>query len=189
MVDLALMARLVRALAPAARLLLLGDPDQLASVEAGAVFADLAGVGVAEESPARAQSKVAASVVELVHSHRYARGSGIGRLAEAMRAGEVDEALALLADPSHEDVRWLEGAGSLEAISRSAVAAYAPFARAQEPAARLRALERFRVLAALREGPRGIESLQWRIEAGWWPRGGCLRSGRAVRFGPAGRSS
>jgi exodeoxyribonuclease V alpha subunit len=59
MVDLALMARLVAALPAHARLVLLGDRHQLASVEAGSVLADIC---AAERSP----------VVFLTRSHRYA---------------------------------------------------------------------------------------------------------------------
>ncbi len=77
MVSLTMMARLLEALRPDSRLLLVGDPDQLASVEAGAVLADLVdGLG-------------AARIAELKTSHRF--GESIGALAAAIRAGDVDE--------------------------------------------------------------------------------------------------
>ena len=95
MVDLALMAKLVVALPPKARLILLGDKDQLAAVEAGAVFAELCegrgfdaraaseleritGQPVPVEAP---RSRLGDAVVLLTHSHRFAGDSGIGELA------------------------------------------------------------------------------------------------------------
>src|SRR6185436_19457439 len=72
MVSLTMMTRLVEAVRPDARLILVGDPDQLASVEAGAVLSDLvAGLSQREESP----------VVHLATTHRF--GEEIGRLASA----------------------------------------------------------------------------------------------------------
>ncbi|MET0703949.1 MAG: exodeoxyribonuclease V subunit alpha, partial [Mycobacterium sp.] len=85
MVPLTMMARLLESVRPATRLILVGDPDQLASVEAGAVLADLVdGLG------ARSDVRVAA----LTTSHRF--GESIGRLAEAIRRGDGDRVLELL---------------------------------------------------------------------------------------------
>lgn len=85
MVSLTMMARLLEAVRPQSRLLLVGDPDQLASVEAGAVLADLVdGLG------AQDNSRVAA----LQTSHRF--GESIGELASAIRGGDADRAVELL---------------------------------------------------------------------------------------------
>ena len=81
MVSLPLMARLVEALRPTARLVLVGDPDQLASVEAGAVLGDLV-------------AALPRGVVRLTHAHRY--GPSLAALAEAIRLGDADATLALL---------------------------------------------------------------------------------------------
>ena len=78
MVSLTMMARLLEAVRPDARLILVGDPDQLASVEAGAVLADLV-----DGLSARADVRVAA----LRTSHRF--GESIGALAEAIRVGDA----------------------------------------------------------------------------------------------------
>jgi len=86
MVSLTMMARLVEAVRSDCRLVFVGDPDQLASVEAGAVLADLV-EGLS--------SSAASSVTTLATSHRF--GREINRLAEAVRDGDADEALALLA--------------------------------------------------------------------------------------------
>ncbi len=103
MVDLALMAKLVDALPPQARLILLGDKDQLAAVEAGAVFAELCegrgfdaaaaaelqritGQTVPVETP---RSALGDAVVLLTHSHRFAGDSGIGELARRINSGDA----------------------------------------------------------------------------------------------------
>ena len=80
MVGLGLMARLLDALSPATRLLLVGDPDQLASVEAGTVLADLVrGLGPRGD------------VVELTENRRSV--PAIQELARAIRSGDPDEVL------------------------------------------------------------------------------------------------
>jgi len=84
MVSLPLMARLLEAIPPTARVVLVGDPDQLASVDAGAVLGDL----VAHPRAG------ALAVVRLEKVHRH--GSAIGDLARAVRAGSADDALAML---------------------------------------------------------------------------------------------
>lgn len=85
MIDLSLMAHLLDALPPTARLILLGDRDQLAAVEAGAVFADLC------DSP-----RLADAVALLTTSFRFGGESGIGRLAECLRQGDAEAALTIL---------------------------------------------------------------------------------------------
>ena len=85
MVSLTMMARLLEALRPETRLVLVGDPDQLASIEAGAVLADLV-----EGLVSGGHAEVAA----LRTSHRF--GSEIGELALAVREDRADDTLALL---------------------------------------------------------------------------------------------
>ena len=85
MVSLTMMTRLLEAVRPDARLLLVGDPDQLASVEAGAVLGDLvAGLSDREPSP----------VASLRTTHRF--GEQIGELAAALRGGSPDDVLDVL---------------------------------------------------------------------------------------------
>ena len=91
MVSLTMMARLLEAMRSDARLVLVGDPDQLASVEAGAVLADLvAGFEGSPDSP----------VAPLLTTHRY--GEQIGALAEALRKGDADLVMAALRAGSDE---------------------------------------------------------------------------------------
>ncbi|MBI2380233.1 MAG: exodeoxyribonuclease V subunit alpha [Gammaproteobacteria bacterium] len=145
MVDLELMAALLAALPENARLVLLGDKDQLASVEAGSVLGDLcegaeaggygagtlawleelAGTRLAEF--AGAGGSLAAQRVMLRHSRRFGAGSGIGRLAGAVNRGEVGAVLDLLdAPPADLSVLRLAGAedGRLEALALEGYGAY-----------------------------------------------------------------
>ncbi len=108
MVDLSLMHRLIRHLSPKTKLILLGDKDQLASVEAGSVFADLCQkkengfcaetinrlreMGLKDELPVRNQSVLDDSIVYLTKSYRFGPDTGIGKLAEAVKSGGEDSA-------------------------------------------------------------------------------------------------
>lgn len=78
MIDLELMARLLQAVPHHARLVLLGDKDQLASVEAGAVMAQLC------QAP-----WLATDTIALTHSHRFDATQGIGQWAKAANAGDT----------------------------------------------------------------------------------------------------
>jgi exodeoxyribonuclease V alpha subunit len=160
------MARLLDAVPQRARLILLGDKNQLASVEAGAVLGDICGVGAEPAQPI--DSPLSASVVQLDRSYRYAEHSGIRQLADAINRSDADAALELLADPALADLRWVDTSeeGSLEqSLLPSALEQFAAFFEAREPLARLEALDRFRVLCAHRRGPFGQVNLNARIEA------------------------
>jgi exodeoxyribonuclease V alpha subunit len=160
MVSLSLMARLVEAVRRDARLVLVGDPGQLTSIEAGVVLADIVAVG--------------RGVVVLERVHRF--GGGIARLADAIRAGDGDATVAALRD-APDEVTWLpvdlsEG-GELRLVRERAVAAgravavAAREAAAREEAAReaLEALGRFRLLCAHRRGPYGVSDWNSRVQA------------------------
>ncbi len=203
MLDLALATRLVDALPPDARLVLLGDKDQLAAVEAGAVFAELSArrslgastidllaglAGVAAAAIAEADDEAAPladCVVWLSQSHRFEAGSGIGRLAADVNAGCGARALAWLREGCDPSARWIEDEGprpGVEALRRieAGYAAYidtlrrrldpgADPARARtDPQAlaaeAFAAFERFRVLAAVNGGPRGLRALNAHLE-------------------------
>ncbi|MDZ7719642.1 MAG: exodeoxyribonuclease V subunit alpha [Balneolaceae bacterium] len=101
MMDLSLMYRLVDHLSENTKLILLGDKDQLASVEAGAVFADLCQktensflpvtiqalkkFGISDELPDHAESQISDSIVYLTKSYRFDESSGIGRLSDIVK--------------------------------------------------------------------------------------------------------
>jgi exodeoxyribonuclease V alpha subunit len=159
MVDLPLMAKLVDAVPDSARLILLGDPDQLVSVELGSVLGDICAAAPALDG----------AVVHLEHTWRYPPDSGIHALAQAIHRGDADRALAVLADPAHPDVERLDvsaGPAAFDARLRDlALHGYRPAVTATEPQAALRALRAFRVLCAHRQGLRGVARLNREIEA------------------------
>ncbi len=181
MVDLGLMARLVAALAPGARLVLVGDRDQLASVEAGAVLGDicLAASGfptpVAERleeilgAPVpRAQgtvSPLSASIVLLKHNYRFGK-QGIGRLANAVVTGDAETALRLLRADTAQ-LAWHPVADErrlVHELARVAETHFKPALNAASADAALTQLNRFRLLAAERKGAFGAEGLNARVE-------------------------
>ncbi len=175
MVSLSLMARLIEALRSGARLILVGDPGQLASIEAGAVLGDIVGAGALGSGPAgaggdRVGSQPPSEIVVLDRVHRF--GGGIGRLATAIRAGDGDAVMELLRAGA-DDVTWLDvdvaDEDALPAVSEPALAAArATFeaARAGRARAALDALGSFRILCAHRRGPYGVATWTARME-GW----------------------
>jgi exodeoxyribonuclease V alpha subunit len=193
MVSLSLMARLTHALRPRARLVLVGDPGQLASIEAGAVLADIVGPAarrplIGREARARLARSVRAPVaaddppagvrigdgiVVLERVHRF--GGAIAELAGAVRDGDEARVIELLRR-SPEGVAWIPVAGggqerseSLGALRDAALHAARRIAQAAERGEAtdaLRALGGFRLLCAHRHGPHGAATWNARI-AGW----------------------
>lgn len=175
MVGLSMMARLLDAVRPNARLVLVGDPRQLASVEAGAVLGDI----VASELP---------GITVLRRVHRY--GGGIARVAAAIEAGDGDQVIEALRS-SPEDVQWLEldptadPTRSPELVGvRSAVVATArrvvAAAQAGDGPAALAALGSVQVLCAHRRGPAG--AAMWRTEIERWLRSAIPGYGAAAWY-------
>ncbi len=164
MVDLLLMARLLDALPVAARVILLGDKNQLYSVEAGAVLGDICAAGL---DPGASAAPIGSSIVQLTRSYRYAADSGIGRLADAINDAQPDRVLEILRDPRLPEVALVEtraGSRVPRALFEAAVEQFGPFFEAAGPAAKLRALERFRVLCAHRHGTHGQLAVNAGIE-------------------------
>ena len=185
MVDLTLMAQVLRALPDGARLVLLGDASQLASVQPGSVFADLCRAegeraeirepaiphsGIAKRPPQR--SPLASCVVELVRNWRFDERGGLGRLAAAVVRGDAPAAVEALRDPSDTTVelRPLPEAAAFERLAvRFADEWFAPALRkARElrgpPDEGVGPLPSFRVLCAHRVGPFGAERFNRSVE-------------------------
>ncbi len=131
MVSLSQMARLVESVRPDARLVLVGDPGQLTSIEAGAVLGDIVGpatAGLQMSAPARAaltratghafpaaaepprSARIRDGIVVLDRVHRY--GGGIALLADAIRRGDGDEVMAVL-ERQPDDVTWIPNDASV----------------------------------------------------------------------------
>ncbi|HZC74242.1 MAG TPA: exodeoxyribonuclease V subunit alpha [Jatrophihabitans sp.] len=160
MVSLTMMTRLLEALPPTARLVLVGDPDQLASVEAGAVLSDLVD-GLPGES-----------VAMLRTVYRFEAGGSIARLAARVRDGQADEALEMLrAQPAgiafHPAPDDAPVSGAALQVLREQTAhelAVIEAARSGDVPAALDALDRHRMLCAHRSGPRGVQRWSDAIE-------------------------
>ncbi len=183
MVSLTMMARLLDAVRPQARLVLVGDPDQLASVEAGAVLGDLArapgrpepgldaALAEAGVPDGLAGGSVINGVVTLRHVWRF--GGAIAEFARAVQAGDADAAVALLR-AGHADLAFVEdtagdpGAGGVRADVVAAGQELTAAALRGDTATALAALDRHRVLCAHRRGPFGVT--RWSAEIERWLR-------------------
>ncbi|HEX7321988.1 MAG TPA: exodeoxyribonuclease V subunit alpha [Mycobacterium sp.] len=158
MVSLTMMARLLEAVRPDTRLILVGDPDQLASVEAGAVLADLV-----DGLSARQENRVAT----LHTAHRYKES--IGALAAAIRGGDADQVIALLSTGG-EHLEWIRDPADRTGRLADIVVEHAQ--RVRQAAAlgdtgeALRTLDEHRLLCAHRDGPHGVN--HWNRQARAW---------------------
>lgn len=176
MVALPLMARLLEAIHPETRLILVGDPDQLQSIEVGAVLADLV-TSFEQESAVRSSSS---PVIRLQRSRRQRVGSPIGPLAEAVRSGQAERVIELLhrgavgPDDGRPILTFVDTDDPLSAAPQPRVRdailvpimAAASAARDGDAASALGLLSTIRVLCAHREGPFGAN--QWnRLLESW----------------------
>jgi len=154
MIDLRMATQLLSAIAPTARLILLGDANQLAAVEAGAVLAEI--------SKARSLKH---SCVQLTESQRFGSDSGIGQLASAMCDGNIEKTNQVL-KRGLADVQYrpLE---TPEPLAQKLFQPYSPLVEAlktQQPITDiLKAFDQYRVLCALREGNYGVFSINQRL--------------------------
>ncbi|TNV20823.1 exodeoxyribonuclease V subunit alpha [Buttiauxella sp. B2] len=187
MVDLPMMAKLINAIPAHARVIFLGDRDQLASVEAGAVLGDICHYVTYGYSPDRAaelsrltgyalpagESAQANALRDglclLQKSYRFDSQSGIGQLAFAINTSDVKQARAAFAkgftDITKQPLRETEDYAVMIA---DAVEGYRPYLELMhnraEPADILEAFGRYQLLCALRDGPFGVSGLNNRIE-------------------------
>ena len=186
MVPLSLMVRLVDAVRDDAQLVLVGDPDQLAAIEVGAVLRDIVGPAaeapqfgagmratltrVIGDAPAGAEQRsFGDGVAVLRRGHRSV--APIGALAEAIRRGDPDGTVAAL-ETDDASITWIRGPlldpGPLR---EHALAAYRPLitaARSGDAVTALRQLGAFRLLCAHRHGPLGVA--QWTESVEGWLR-------------------
>lgn len=152
MVDLQLMAALLEALRDDARIILLGDRNQLASVEAGAVLADICDGAL----------QAAVPVTRLTKSYRFGENSGIAALSLLINSGKGTAAAALAQSGEYPDVVWRRlptGNAFDEAFSAAVRDDSLCCTKAESPAEALAKLNSFRVLSPLRSGPYGIDNL------------------------------
>lgn len=187
MVDLSMMAHLISALPELVRVILLGDRDQLASVEAGAVLGDIcyfaeAGYSVARAielsrltgcllrgKPAKQESAVQDSICLLRKSYRFDSRSGIGQLAQAINVGDVKRVREVISG-HFNDVKVYQLATNEEyqEFLEACVLGYHDYLNhalaGSDPATVLDAFSVFQVLCALRVGLLGVTGMNQQIE-------------------------
>ncbi|AYH06790.1 exodeoxyribonuclease V subunit alpha [Pectobacterium parmentieri] len=187
MVDLPMMANVIAALPAQARIIFLGDRDQLASVEAGAVLGDICRFAEAGYSRGRTQqlqrltgcmldgsgpegqTTVGDSICLLRRSYRFDPHSGIGQLALAVNGGDEARVRAVL-NGEFADITCspLAEAEEYQVMLAQCVEGYRDYLQlitvGAPPDAVLLAFQRYRQLCALREGPFGVAGLNQRIE-------------------------
>ena len=161
MVALPLMSLLASALKPSARLVLLGDRDQLASIEAGSVLGDICKAG----SENRA-SPLSGSLVILEKNYRFQTGSCIAEISRAVNDGLENEVLMLLKSNAN-GIGWqkLPAREELQSsLAEKVVEGYQIYLDAASAREALERFDRFRILCAIREGTYGVSGLNHTVE-------------------------
>ncbi len=164
MVDLALMSKLVEALKPGCRLILLGDKNQLSSVESGSVLGDICAV---PDPVTKKALKIAGSIVNLKKSYRFDEQSSIGRLASLINGGQAKEALEIMQDPSSANISWQQTPqpGEIrDALKSKLLTTYRSYFGNRTVGNAFRMLSQFSVICALRNGPYGAVALNRQIQ-------------------------
>jgi len=188
MVDLALMSKLVQAVAPDARLLIVGDKDQLASVEAGSVLGDICDrqvihgfskdfldyiekfTGTAIENFAQTPENGPAlqdCICVLDKNYRFSSQSGIGAISRAINLGDIEKSMALLKNASETAVQWSEISSQNKLSSQLApkiIDGYRKYLTIKDPMLAMTAFNEFKILCALNMGPFGVRSVNYLAE-------------------------
>lgn len=192
MIDISLMAKLLSAIAPHTKLILLGDKDQLSSVEAGAVFADICqGISQGPNYSENAKQWLNTQTEFLVNdvcysshdktviddglcllqkSYRFNEKSGIGALAKAVNNGDVNELKAVW-NKGFDDISLTSGEQNQQSIVQLSVMGYKNYLNSakhinseEDVAALLKQFNQFQLLSPVREGNFGIDGLNEKIE-------------------------
>ena len=190
MVDLPLMCKLLEAVPVRAQIIMLGDRQQLASVEAGTVLSDIcqaamqerdippyssallekvnlvSGVNLVGQQLHAAPSLVSDNLVNLQKSHRFSSNSGIGRLASAVNGGDVEASLKLLEDARFADIKWCPTEDQHHLLGQL-LPGYKSYLKAVDEHRLKDAFSHFyqqQVLCAQRNGQWGVTALNQRIE-------------------------
>jgi len=184
MVDLPLLAKLMQSVPACARLILLGDRHQLASVQPGSVLGDICRSDVLSSFSGElcqliseltgnvvapiplsgantAAPSLQDSFVELVHSYRFSPDSAIARLSMAVQKGDAAGALAILNNSDDGSTAWSEVPAPEELgeklLGWDGFSQLAALQQAPQPESCFSQLKNFRILCALRRGPFGME--------------------------------
>lgn len=186
MIDVALFAKLLDAVGPNTKLILLGDKDQLASVEAGSLFGDLCQAQTKLNTFSEGRAELINSfienttqeisdsyidsisthplfehIIELQRSHRFSDNKGIGKFSKAIIHNKVD---AIKEFFSNSDEQVLIDTNYSEKIFDNFIAGYEEFINEKDTSIALKKMNRLRVLCAVREGERGLYAINKKIE-------------------------
>lgn len=179
MVSLPLMAKLVDAVREDTRLILLGDRDQLASVEAGAVLGDICDTGAShgfspdfvdlaarlsgDRLPEQATTgSLGDAVVLLRKSYRFSASSGIGVVAALVNEGDAAGALSVIRERRYPDLLLGESPPAAKLggeLAERILAGYRAYLQEETPEGAFARFGEFRILCALRNGPYGVEAV------------------------------
>jgi exodeoxyribonuclease V alpha subunit len=188
MVDLALMSKLTQALTPDTRLLILGDKDQLASVEAGSVLGDLCHghvsrgfsqnflkqlvsfSGIAMENFVQMPptgSGLQDCICILPKNYRFASQSGIGEISRTINRGDIAPSMALLKNKAETAVEWVAINTPTELnrqLRQTLIEGYRKFLTIKDPVLAMGAFNEFQILCALKVGPYGAKAVNFLAE-------------------------
>ncbi|MGB5157783.1 exodeoxyribonuclease V subunit alpha [Desulfobacterium sp. N47] len=192
MVDLALLSKFMEALPDKARLVLAGDKDQLASVEAGSVLGDLCNRGNTNEYSGKLYKEVYKEKKESIDialtdkesaagklllndcivvfnkNYRFSEKSSIGRLSMAVNRGEADSAIGILNEKNNDGIYWEEIKSQHQLyhlLEEKILEGYCPYLQINDPISALNSFGRFKILCVLNKGPFGIDSINLLAES------------------------
>lgn len=198
MIDVALFAKLLAAVGAGTRIILLGDKDQLASVEAGSLLGDLCETQQqlnrfsaqnidlinsfisAKEKQIRASYKAVANnnlfehIVELKRSHRFTGDGGIGKLSKAIIQGRLVEIENFVNEDNDPEVKI--DTGYSDQLFYNFISGYTNYIQEKNITAALVKLNQLRVLCALRDGGQGLNHVNKKIET-WLMQKGLIQTG------------
>ena len=187
MIDLALMSKLLEAIPATARLILIGDKDQLASVEAGSVLGDICdrnrvhgfserfckrlkkitgeefNVGIEHDS---FKNGLQDCIVVLKKSFRFTESSTIGKLSRSVNRGDVEKVLDIL-KTSPIPVSWIETRGRkdlFQALAKKLIQGYSEYLKTTDPHTALERFNRFKIVCAVNIGPFGVNAVNMLAE-------------------------
>lgn len=186
MIDVALFAKLLQAIGPGTRIILLGDKDQLASVEAGSLLGDLCQAQpkmnlflkenidlvnsfipnpqrqITNDYSLTGDTLLSEHIIELKHSRRFTGGGNIGKFSRAIIHSRLDEIGVFVDKNCETDV--VVDTGYTDSLFNHFIRDYANYIQEQDIVAALEKLNQLRVLCAVREGPQGLNAVNRKIE-------------------------
>ena len=185
MIDIALFAKLVNSIRPETKIILLGDKDQLASVEAGSLFGDLCmaqpklnqfssnrfeffnsfisneNQKIPVENKQEKDHLLFEHIVELKYSHRFSDDEGIGQFSKAILRNEQDSIRKFF---KNQDERVEVDTDYSEEVFNTFIAGFEAYIREKDLKKAFEKLNQLRILCAIREGEEGIYSLNDRVQ-------------------------